>query len=73
LQHAATTRRWPLQPQPPRGIVVLDGFIQPGFTFLADTGSASTKLPLAPSTEFDAGGFYPAERHLACRIESWRR
>ena len=44
-------------PQPPRGIVVLDGFIQPGFTFLADTGSASTKLPLAPSTEFDAGGF----------------
>jgi len=44
-------------PQPPRGIVVLDGFIQPGFTFLGDTGTASTKLPLAPSTEFDAGGF----------------
>lgn len=44
-------------PQPPRGIVVLDGFIQPGFTFLGDTGTAGTKLPLAPSTEFDAGGF----------------
>lgn len=44
-------------PQPPRGIIVLDGFIQPGLTFLADTGSASTKLTLAPATEFDAGGF----------------
>lgn len=44
-------------PQPPRGIIVLDGFIQPGLTFLGDTGSASTKLPLGPSTEFDAGGF----------------
>jgi len=44
-------------PQPPRGIIVLDGFIQPGLTFLGDTGSASTKLTLAPPTEFDAGGF----------------
>ncbi|MDQ8162110.1 MAG: hypothetical protein P3C10_05955 [Gemmatimonadota bacterium] len=44
-------------PQPPRGIIVLDGFIQPGLTFLGDTGSASTKLTLAPATEFDAGGF----------------
>ncbi len=44
-------------PQPPRGIIVLDGFIQPGLTFLGDTGTASTKLTLAPSTEFDAGGF----------------
>ncbi len=44
-------------PQPPRGIIVLDGFIQPGLTFLGDTGSASTKLTLAPTTEFDAGGF----------------
>ncbi|MDQ8171613.1 MAG: hypothetical protein P3B76_02910, partial [Gemmatimonadota bacterium] len=44
-------------PQPPRGIIVLDGYIQPGLTFLGDTGSASTKLPLAPATEFDAGGF----------------
>lgn len=44
-------------PQAPRGIVVLDGFIQPGLTFLGDTGTASTTLPLAPSTELDAGGF----------------
>jgi len=44
-------------PQPPRGIIVLDGFIQPGLTFLGDTGSASSKLTLAPTTEFDAGGF----------------
>ena len=44
-------------PQPPRGIIVLDGFIQPGLTFLGDTGSASTKLTLAPTSEFDAGGF----------------
>jgi hypothetical protein len=44
-------------PQPPRGIIVLDGFIQPGLTFLGDTGSTSTKLTLGPSTEFDAGGF----------------
>jgi hypothetical protein len=44
-------------PQPPRGIIVLDGFIQPGLTFLGDTGSASSKLTLAPATEFDAGGF----------------
>lgn len=44
-------------PQPPRGIIVLDGFIQPGYTFLGDTGTASTRLPLAPATEFDAGGF----------------
>jgi hypothetical protein len=44
-------------PQPPRGIIVLDGFIQPGLTFLGDTGTASTKLTLAPTSEFDAGGF----------------
>jgi hypothetical protein len=44
-------------PQPPRGIIVLDGFIQPGLTFLGDTGSASTKLTLAPTSAFDAGGF----------------
>lgn len=44
-------------PQPPRGIIVLDGFIQPGFTFLGDTGTTSTKLPLASSTEFDGGDF----------------
>jgi len=44
-------------PQPPRGVVVLDGFIQPGLTLLADTGSASIRIPLGPPTEFDAGGF----------------
>ena len=44
-------------PQAPRGIIVLDGFIQPGLTFLGDTGRASTKLTLAPTSEFDAGGF----------------
>lgn len=44
-------------PTPPRGIVVLDGFIQPGLTFLGDTGSASTKLNFGPPSEFDAGGF----------------
>ncbi|HYW33350.1 MAG TPA: hypothetical protein VE869_17740 [Gemmatimonas sp.] len=36
---------------------MLDGIIQPGLTFLADTGSGSTKLNFGPSTEFDAGGF----------------
>ncbi len=44
-------------PQPPKGIVVLDGFIQPGLTLLADTGSTTSKITFAPSTEFDAGGF----------------
>lgn len=44
-------------PQAPLGILVLDGFIQPGLTFLGDTGTASTKLAFGPSTEFDAGGF----------------
>lgn len=44
-------------PQPPRGVVVLDGFIQPGLTLLADTGSASSRIAFGPSTEFDAGNF----------------
>jgi hypothetical protein len=44
-------------PRPPQGIVVLDGFIQPGLTLLADTGTATTKIAFGPSTEFDAGGF----------------
>lgn len=44
-------------PAPPRGIVVLDGFIQPGITLLADSATAGTKLSFASSTEFDAGGF----------------
>lgn len=44
-------------PGPPRGIVVLDGFIQPGLTLLADTGSATTRVPFGPPTEFDGGSF----------------
>ncbi|GAB1341512.1 hypothetical protein [Gemmatimonas sp.] len=56
-------------PQPPRGIVVLDGFIQPGLTFLGDTGTATTKLALAPATEFDAGGF-TLERDTVLAVSS---
>jgi hypothetical protein len=44
-------------PQPPRGIIVLDGFIQPGLTFVGDTGTATARLAFGPPTEFDAGGF----------------
>jgi hypothetical protein len=56
-------------PQPPRGIVVLDGFIQPGYTFLGDTGTTTTRLPLGPATEFDAGGF-TLERDTALAVSS---
>jgi hypothetical protein len=58
-----------ITPQPPRGIVVLDGFIQPGLTFLGDTGTATTKLALAPATEFDAGGF-TLERDTVLAVSS---
>ncbi len=44
-------------PQPPKGIVVMDGFIQPGLTLLADSGSASSRVIFGSPTEFDAGGF----------------
>lgn len=44
-------------PGPPNGMVVLDGFIQPGYTFVGDTGTTTTKVPLGSATEFDAGGF----------------
>ena len=44
-------------PQPPKGIVVLDGFIQPGLTLVADTGSATSRIAFAPGTEFDASEF----------------
>lgn len=44
-------------PQPPKGIIVMDGFIQPGLTYLADTGSSSTRTIFGSTTEFDAGGF----------------
>lgn len=56
-------------PQPPRGIVVLDGFIQPGLTFLGDTGTTTTKLALAPSAEFDAGDFV-LERDTVLAVSS---
>lgn len=56
-------------PQPPRGIVVLDGFIQPGLTFIGDTGTSTTKLALGPSTEFDAGGF-TMERDTVLAVSS---
>lgn len=45
------------EPAPPRGIVVLDGFIQPGITLLADSATSGTKVSFASPTEFDAGGF----------------
>lgn len=44
-------------PQPPKGIIVLDGFIQPGLTLVGDTGTATSRIAFAASTEFDAGGF----------------
>lgn len=44
-------------PQPAKGIVVMDGFIQPGLTLLADSGSSSSRVNFGSSTEFDAGGF----------------
>jgi hypothetical protein len=56
-------------PQPPRGILVLDGFIQPGLTFLSDTGTATTKLAFGPPTEFDAGGF-TLERDTVLAVSS---
>ncbi len=42
---------------PPKGIVVMDGYIQPGLTLLADTGTSTSRITFGPSTEFDAGGF----------------
>lgn len=57
------------QPSPPQGIVVLDGFVQPGLTLLADTGSASTKVTFGPATEFDAGGF-TMERDTVLAVSS---
>jgi hypothetical protein len=56
-------------PSGPRGIVVLDGFVQPGLTLLADTGTASTKVSFGPPTEFDAGGF-TMERDTVLAVSS---
>lgn len=44
-------------PQPARGIVVMDGFIQPGLTLVADSGSSVSRVAFGPTTEFDGGGF----------------
>ena len=44
----------PRVPPPPRGIVVLNGFGEPGLTLLADTGTASTHVGFEP---FDGGSF----------------
>lgn len=41
----------------PRGIAVLDGFIQPGLTLVADSGSATQRIAFGAPNEFDAGGF----------------
>lgn len=41
----------------PRGIVVLDGFIQPGLTLLPDSGSSTQRIALGAPNEFDAGSF----------------
>jgi len=41
----------------PRGIAVLDGFIQPGLTLVADSGSATQRLAFGAPNEFDAGLF----------------
>jgi hypothetical protein len=41
----------------PRSIAVLDGFIQPGLTLVADSGSATQRIAFGAPNEFDAGGF----------------
>jgi len=41
----------------PRGIAVLDGFIQPGLTLVADTGTSTQRLAFGAPNEFDAGSF----------------
>jgi len=56
-------------PQPPRGILVLDGFVQPGLTLLADTGSATSRIGFGPGTEFD-GGDFSLERDTVLAVSS---
>jgi hypothetical protein len=41
----------------PRGAVVLDGFIQPAYTVVPDSGTETRRIPLGAPTEFDAGSF----------------
>jgi len=56
-------------PQPPKGIVVLDGFVQPGLTLLADTGNSTSRITFGPSTEFDGSGF-TLERDTVLAVSS---
>ncbi len=56
-------------PQAPKGIVVLDGFVQPGLTLLADTGTSSTRIAFGPGTEFDGSGF-TLERDTVLAVSS---
>ncbi|MCC6430405.1 MAG: hypothetical protein IT354_05815, partial [Gemmatimonadaceae bacterium] len=56
-------------PRPAQGLVVLDGFIQPGLTLVADSGSSSSRLTFGPSTEFDGGGF-TLERDTVLAVSS---
>lgn len=49
----------PVSPGPaaPKGIIVMDGYVQPGLNLLGDTGTAVTRLNFGPSSEFDASVF----------------
>lgn len=42
-------------PRPSRGVAVLDGFIQPSITLLADSGTTSQRIVLGAPNEFDGG------------------
>jgi hypothetical protein len=44
-------------PRPATGIVVLDGFIQPGLTLVSDTGTATSRIVFGSGAEFDASEF----------------
>ena len=54
---------------PATGIVVLDGFIQPGLTLVADTGTTTTRIAFASGAEFDAGEF-TLERDTVLSVSS---
>jgi hypothetical protein len=41
----------------PRGIAVLDGFIQPGLTLVPDSGTVTQRIAFGAPNEFDAGTF----------------
>lgn len=42
----------------PTGILVLDGYIQPGLTLLPDSGSTSRRIAFGASDVFDGGSFF---------------